>query len=253
MKITILEKPSEITARSFKQRLGKALDELKSELNATTTLDGFTSNGWARIGIDGEDSEVLEELIINEYGLAHTDVRDIEVHGVYESIITGSNTQGLEFDVGLEQPSHVKCLVPATCLTAQLADGKSIPCREIIEDYCLFPGVRFSVRIARKTENEIEAWLSDSHIERLSDWVTTGLDRIEIFDCYKQEVEGAILKAKLSRDTISADRITLTVQSITCKLGTDAVGLIPKLGSVLKRQKLRPFIPKRILARCRPW
>jgi hypothetical protein len=253
MKITILERPSEPTARNFKQRLEKALDELKSELKATTTLDGFTSNGWARIEIDGPDSEIMEELIINEYGLAHTDARDIEIQGVYESIITGSNAQGLEFDVGLEKPSHAKCLVPATHLITQLADGKSIPCREIIEDYCLFPGVRFSVRIARKTENEIEAWLADSQIERLSSWVTTGLDRIEIFDCYKQEVEGAIIKARLPRDIISADQITLTVQSITCKLGTDAVGLIPKLGSVLKRQKLRPFIPKRILARCRPW
>jgi hypothetical protein len=253
MKITILERPSEITARSFNQKLEKALDELKTELNATTNLDGFTSNRWARIGISGEDSEILAELIINEYGLAHTDLREIEAPGVYESIITGSNTQGLEFDVGLEKPRHVNCSVPASHLIAQLADGKNIQCREIIEDYCLFPGVRLSVRITRKTDSEIEAWLSDSQIERLSGWITSGLDRIEAFDCYKQEVEAAILKANLSRDIISADRITLTVQSITCKLGTDAVGLIPKLGSVLKRQKLSPFIPKRIAARCRPW
>jgi hypothetical protein len=253
MKITILERPSEITARSFNQRLEKALDELKTELKATTTLDGFTSNRWARIGIGGEDSEILAELITNEYGLAHTDLREIEAPGIYESIITRSNAQGLEFDVGLEKPGHVNCSVPASHLIAQLADGKNIQCREIIEDYCLFPGVRLSVRITRKTDNEIEAWLSDSQIEQLSGWITAGLDRIEAFDCYKQEVEAAILKANLSRDIISADQITLTVQSITCKLGTDAIGLIPKLGSVLKRQKLRPFIPKRIVARCRPW
>ena len=253
MKITILERPSEITARSFNQRLERALDELKTELNATTTLDGFTSNRWARIGISGEDSEILAELIANEYGLAHTDLREIEAPGVYESIITGSSAKGLEFDVGLEPPGHVNSSVPASHLIAQLGDGKNIQCREIIEDYCLFPGVRLSVRLTRKTDNEIEAWLSDLQIERLSRWITSGLDRIEAFDCYRQEVEAAILKANLSRDVISADRITLTVQSIKCKLGTDAVGLIPKLGSVLKRQKLRPFIPKRIVARCRPW
>jgi len=253
MKITILERPSEITARNFNQRLEKALDELKTELNATITLDGFTSNRWARIGISGEDSEILAELIANEYGLAHTDLREIEAPGVYESIISRSNAQGLEFDVGIEKPGHVNCSVPASHLIAQLADGKNTQCREIIENYCLFPGVRLSVRVTRKTDNEIEAWLSDSQIERLSGWITSGLDRIEVFDCYKQEAEAAILKANLSRDIISADRITLTVQSIMCKLGTDAIGLIPKLGSVLKRQKLRPFIPKRIVARCRPW
>src|SRR5208337_4880747 len=220
MKITILERPSEITARSFKQRLEKALDELKSELKATTTLDGFTSNGWARVGIIGEDSEILTELIAKTFGLAHTDSREIEVPSVYESIITGLSAHGVEFDIGLEKTSHFKCLVPASHLIAQLADGKNIPCREIVDDYCLFPGVRLSVRVTRKTDDEFEA---------------------------------AILKAHLSRDIISTDRITLTVQSIECKLGTDAVGLIPKLGSVLNRQKLQPFIPKRIVARCRPW
>ena len=253
MKITILERPTEITARSFSQRLEKALEELKTELNATATLDGFTSNRWARIGIVGEDSEILAQLIANEYGLAHTDTQGIEVHGVYESIIIGSGSKGLEFDVGLESPAHITCSVPASHLIAQLADGKDIQCREIIKDYCLFPGVRLSVRVTRKTDNEIEAWLADSEIERLSEWITSGLDRIEVFDCYKQEVEAAILKGNLSRDLISADRITLTVQAIVCKLGTDAIGLIPKLGSILKRQKLNPFIPKRIVARCRPW
>ena len=253
MKITILERPTEITARSFKQELGKALNELKSGLKATTTLDGFSSNGWTRIEITGDDSEILTELIAKAFGLAHTDLREIDVPSVYESIITNVTAGGLEFDIGLERGGPFKCFVPVSHLTAQLADGKNIPCREIANDYCLLPGVRLSVRISRKTDNEIEAWLSDSQIERLTRWITSGLDRIDAFDCFEQEVEAAIFRANLSRDIIATNQITLTVQSIECKLGTDAVGLIPKLGSVLRRQKLQPFIPKRIVARCRPW
>lgn len=252
MKITILERPTEITARGFKQELGKALNELKSGLKTTTTLDGFSSNGWTRIEITGEDSEILTELIAKTFGMVYTDVREIDVPSVYESIITRVTAGGLEFDIGLEG-GHFKCLIPVSHLTAQLADGKNIPCREIANDYCLLPGIRLSVRITRKTDNEIEAWLSDTQIERLARWITSGLDRIEAFDCFEQEVKAAILRANLSRDIITTNQITLTVQSIECKLGTDAVGLIPKLGSVLKRQKLQPFIPKRIVARCRPW
>ncbi len=253
MKITILERPSEITARNFKPRLEKALNELKSGLKATTTLDGFSPNGWTRVGIIGEDSEILTALIGKKFGLAHTDLREIDVADVYEAIITGVTPGGLEFDVGLERGGHCKCSVPVNHLIAQLADGKNIPCREIANDYCLLPGVRLSVRVTRKTDNEIEAWLSDSQIERLGGWITFGLDRIEVFECFEQEVDAAILTAHLSRDIISTDQITLTVQSIECKLGTDAVGLIPKLGSVLKKQELQPFIPRRIVARCRPW
>jgi hypothetical protein len=253
MKITILERPNGITTNDFKQRLEIALAELKSELTASTTLDGFSRNGWARISLSGEDSEILAELVEKKFGRAHTDLQAIETPGVYEGIITDSNRNGLEVDLGIEAPSHLNCTVPTGNLTAQLADGKAAQCREVVESYCLSPGVRISVRITKKGPNEIEAWLSDLQMDLLSDWITTGLDRIQAFDCYKQDAESAIVKANLARDIISIDPITLTVQSIVCKLGTDAIGLIPKLGSVLRRQKLRPFIPKRIMARCRPW
>jgi hypothetical protein len=36
-------------------------------------------------------------------------------------------------------------------------------------------------------------------------------------------------------------------QVVLCKLGTDAVGLIPKLGRYLKSAVLVPFSPKKIL------
>lgn len=79
------------------------------------------------------------------------------------------------------------------------------------------------------------------------------LDRIQVFDSSKREVEFAVRKANLDRDIISVERQTLTTQSVVCKLGTDAIGLIPKLGSILRRRELKPFLPKRIVSRCRPW
>lgn len=252
MKLTILERPTALTAEDFRVRLEKELEELKGELTASLALDSFSQRGWAQIRVTGEDSEIVSELISSKFGLAHTELREIEVPGVYEAEITGSNERGLKFDVGLNS-GDLNCIIPTSNLIAQLADGKTIHLGQLIECYCLYPGVRTSVRFARTKENEIEAWLSDRQIDRLARWIATGLDRIQAFECYRQQAESAVLKTHSSRDIIAVESITLTLQSIVCKLGTDAVGLIPKLGHILRKQKLRPFLPKKIIGRCRPW
>jgi hypothetical protein len=252
MKLTILERPTALTAEDFRVRLERELEELKGELTASLALDSFSQNGWAQIRVTGEDSEIVSELMSSRFGLAHTELREIDVPGVYEAEITGSNEGGLKFDFGLNS-ADLNCIIPSSNLIAQLADGKPIHLGQLIECYCLYPGVRISVRLTRTKENEIEGWLSDTQIDRLARWITTGLDRIQAFECYRQEAESAVLKTHLSRDVIAVESITLTIQSIVCKLGTDAVGLIPKLGHILRKQKLRPFQPKKIIGRCRPW
>ena len=253
MEITVLERPGKLTSKAFDQNLQKALMELKSELTAVTRLIGFSGNGWARIELSGKDSEILAELISNKFCRAIADIQEIETGGIYDGTVNGVSSAGLEFDVGIERPSGLRCAIPIGNLRAQLADGKAISCLDLIEDYCFFPGLRISVRITTKSPDEISGWLSDSQLDRIYDWIATRLDRIQVFDCYKEEVESGIVRANLSRDIIAVEPITLTMQSVVCKLGTDAVGLIPKLGSALPRRVLKPFIPRRIMARCRPW
>jgi hypothetical protein len=99
----------------------------------------------------------------------------------------------------------------------------------------------------------LEGWLSDSQIQIFSDAMATRLEQIRVFDCTRQRLESALRRANLERDVISLECNTLTTHSVVCKLGTDAIGLIPKLGSMLRKSELRPFLPKRILADCRQW
>jgi hypothetical protein len=252
MKITLLERPTPITAKNFRNRLERTLNELKGDLTASLTLDGFSRNGWARINVTGEDNEIVAELIMTKFAIAHTETDELEIPGVYDAQLIESDQNGLKFDVGLDAANST-CLIPTHALQAQLADGKNMQTRRLIEIYCLYPGENISVRTTRKMNNEIEAWLSDGQIERLSGWITSGLDRIMAYDCYEEEAEAAVLKTHLTRDIIRVEPVTLTMQSILCKLGTDAVGLIPKLGHALRKQKLRPFLPKRIVGVCRPW
>jgi len=252
MRLTILEHPTTLTARDFQARLERELQELKGELNASVTLDGFSPSGWAEINITGEDSEITSELIADKFPVAHTELREIEPQGNYKAEIIGANAEGLKFDVGVDTRT-LHCSIPTSNLNSQLANGKAIPLRQLMDYYCLYPGVRIGVRTAIKSDHEIEGWLSDGFLDTVADWVATGLDRIQVFECFKKEADLAVVKTHLSRDVIAVESMTLTMQSIVCKLGTDAVGLIPKLGHILRKQALKPFQPKKITSRCRPW
>ncbi len=255
MKITILQRPGHFTSKEFSSNLENTLHFLKGDLAASIKPDGFSQKGWARLDLQGEDSEVLKELLARDLGQAQTNLTNIEAQGVYEGIISSRLNDNLEVDIGIELPTPVNVRVGLGALRAQLADGKPLRGSEIIQEYCLNLGSPATVRITRLEPEAhiLEGWLADSQIDRLASWIATRLDRIQISDSFRREVEYAIKKSAIERDIVSVEQMALTMHSVVCKLGTDAVGLIPKLGSVLRQRQLNPFIPKRIITRCRPW
>jgi hypothetical protein len=227
---------------------------LTGELSASAKLAGFSATGWAEVGIEGEDSEILQEIVSRKFGRAQTNLSQVEAQGNYSGIINNVG-DGLNVDIGVEKPAQIRVGVGSRALRAQLCDGKPLPAKQIAEHYCMHPGWGLSVRITRMepAARILEGWLSDSQIQIFSDAMATRLEQIRVFDCTRQRLESALRRANLERDVISLQSNTLTTHSVVCKLGTDAIGLIPKLGSMLRKSELRPFLPKRILADCRQW
>jgi hypothetical protein len=232
----------------------ESLSHLRGELSASAALAGFSDNGWAKIDIEGEDREILQEIISRELGRAQTDLAQIENQSSYLGIV---NTVGadLAVDIGIEKPAPLNVVVSPRALRAQLCDGKLLSCKEITENYCIHTGSRLAVRITRSERDtrRLEGWLADSQIELFSDQIASRLERVQVFDCTRQRVEFALRSLNLERDVISVEPNTLTVHSVVCKLGTNAIGLIPRLGAVLRRSGLMPFLPSRIITRCRQW
>ena len=255
MKLIILQRPGQFTTKDFQSELEKTVRSVKGELGASIRFDGFSRKGWARLDLDGEDSDVLSELLARDLGQARTNAANLEAQGVYQGIVSGETDNSLEVDIGIETPRPINVKIGLGALRAQLGDGKPLLSNQIIHEYCLIPGSRTTVRLTRlEPETQaVEGWLADSQIDRFSSLIATGLDRIKITECFLHEVENAVKKSRIERDTVSIESETLTMQSLVCKLGTDAVGLIPKLGKILRNRELDPFIPRRILKRCRPW
>jgi hypothetical protein len=254
MQLTLLQRPGKTSVEEFSAALNEALSVLKGGLSASAKLVGFSKEGWTEIAIEGEDCEIMQEIISRELGRAQTDFSQVEIHGSYPGIVSDIATDA-EVDIGIEIPQPLSVRVSLSALRAQLCDGKPLRVEEIGEHYCINRGGKLTVRITRlePDTHTLEGWLADSQIEHFSEMIAPRLDRVQVFNCTGRRLEFALRKANLERDVISVEPITLAMHSIVCKLGTDAVGLIPKLGSLLKRTELKPFLPRRILTRCRQW
>jgi hypothetical protein len=221
---------------------------------ASAVLSGFSDSGWAKIEIEGEDREIFQEIILRELGHTQTNLGEIENQTNYLGIVNTIGTD-LSVDIGIEKPTPQSVAVSPRALRAQLCDGKLLSCKEITEHYCIHAGSKLAVRVTGigQGARKLEGWLADSQIDVFSNQIASRLERVQVFDCTRQQVEFALRRLNLARDVISVEPSTLTAQSVVCKLGTNAIGLIPKLGSVLRRSALMPFLPARILTRCRQW
>ena len=253
MKITLLQKKGKVEDRDFQNQLEITIRNLIGNLSATATFSSFTKDGWATLTVNGEDTEVVSELLAQNLGTIREGASEPELHGNYRGVVQSISSSGLEVDIGIERPRPTLINVKLNTLQAQLADGQKIPAKRITEFYCIFPQTPITIRISRLSPDEIEAWLADSQISHFSRWITSGLERIQAYNCLPTHLDFTIRKAQLERDIVSTEQLSLTAQSIACKVGTNAIGLIPRIGSILRKSELKPFIPKRIEEECRPW
>jgi hypothetical protein len=72
------------------------------------------------------------------------------------------------------------------------------------------------------------------------------LDRLIVLGAEFRDVERAVKISKHTRDVVRVEQLGLLEHGVVCKLGTDAVGLVPRLGRFLRSATLVPFSPRKI-------
>jgi hypothetical protein len=58
----------------------------------------------------------------------------------------------------------------------------------------------------------------------------------------KTQAENAIRSSGLQEDIVEVESLSLFVQSLLCKIGTDAPGVIAKIGSKLRGMSMKSYI-----------
>jgi len=246
--VTLLEKVyPPFSPKTFEAKFISLCEGLRARLE----VRGRTDRGWLQINVSGEDETAALNFLDREIGLAPVYSDSLEKFSTMKGRVV-SHKGGrvyLHVDVGVFSPQIIDAAIKLRTLQAQLADGKKLPLKKLIELFCLHENSPLEVKIVGSPNVEdgcVEADLSEGELSRMADWTRSSLDRLIILGATFSDVRNAIEKSKHSRDIIKIESLGLLEHAVECKFGTDAVGLIPRLGRLLSAATLVTFSPRKI-------
>jgi len=233
---------------------GLIMDLLKSGLEGLDVelkIQGATSRGWVQIDVSGEDEKTAVNYLTREFGQCPEQLNSVAKFSTIKGRIAGldKNKAEVSVDIGVFSPSIVDVTIPLLQLQAQLADGKKVALSKLVELFGLCESLPLTVKILNiaEGENHVDAMLAEKQVLQYRNWTRSLLDRLIIVGTTSRNIESALKKAECSRDVVGIESLGLLEHAVVCKLGTDATGLIPRIGRQLREAAFTVFNPKRIL------
>jgi len=229
-------------------QLGFADKFLKSKtegLRVETKRIEVAPRGWIKLQISGEEENVALHYLADEIGLCPERLENVDKFSTMEGRITNLNRskEQLYVDVGVYSPDIVDAAIPLQSLQAQLVDGRKIALKKCAELFGFYENLPLTVKISKvdSEKKHIEATLSEKQLARYEVWTKSLLDRLVVLGAPEFEVRSALEKAGLARDVVDIESLGLFEYAVVCKLGTDARGLIPKIGRRLRHAAFSVF------------
>jgi hypothetical protein len=227
----------------------KQIDELLQaqfeELDVEFKVLGNPINRWVQVSVSGEDEAVAAAFIRKEIGICPTSLEAVE-NGAelkgYVSKVDGNKQ--LIVDVGVFEPKIIQAAVPLATLQSQL-DGKEVELKKIVEAYAVSEGLPISVKIVSKNEATLGAELSPVQVSKFCSWQQSLLDRLIILRASKDLVNTTLERTRLERDVIDVEELGMFEYALTCKLGTEARGLVPRMGRYMRNALFVVFNAKK--------
>jgi hypothetical protein len=221
-------------------------------LKVKTNILEADSLGWVHVSISGEDENVAIRYLADNIGLCPAGLEKIRKYSKLKGYVTDPSKSKNELwvDIGVFSPSHVDAAVSLNQLQAQLGDGRKIALGKMAElfGFCENLPLRVRVTNADLEKKYIEAELSEKQQEQYADWTRSLLDRLLVLGASYGEVMSAIRRGEFNRDIVNVESLGMFEHAVLCKLGTDAAGLIPRMGKNLRRAVFSVFNPRKILA-----
>lgn len=248
--VTLLEKAyGSFSPEAFEPLLKPFFNDLSVQVK----IKDRVVQEWVQVEVTGEDEVVALQLLDKEFGLAPTYVDKVGKFSLLRGRIIDSDRalDELRVDVGVFTPKVVYANVPLQQLQAQLADGKNLLLQSLIELYCLYNNMPLQVKIVgaelSSKKDAFDAELSEQQLRLFTSWLRASLDRLMVVGARFQDVDHAVKASKHFRDVVKIESLGLLEHAILCKIGTDAVGLIPAIGRYLRTATFAPFSPRKIL------
>lgn len=231
------------------ETLGRVLAELCVGLRVELFDLRPLENAWVAVKLKGDDEDVAVRFLARTAGLAPIESERVERFSVLQgkAMFSGRDRLGFFVDVGVFSPKRCLGFVSLRRLQAQLTDGGKIPLQKIGELFALADDFPLEVRVVDLEADRFETEFTEAQIGLYSRWIGSRADRLMILGASREEVEGVGKSRMLRRDIVGVESLGILEQVVICKLGTDAVGLIPRLSRKLPRAAFKQFSPRQIL------
>lgn len=205
--------------------------------------------GWIQLTASGEDENVALRYLAQKMGAALICLDKVNKFSTIKGYISSFDKKKLYVDIGISSPKSVEAAIPLRYLRAQLVDGRKMPLKEITDLFCFVENLPLMIKITgtERRKNQVEAILSERQLTLYRNWTKTLLDRLVVLGASSSEVKYAIRRGRCDRDVVDVEFIGMLEHAIVCKLGTNAVGLIPKVGRKITNASFAVFDPKRVM------
>jgi hypothetical protein len=247
--LTLLVKASNLgQAKQIDELLKTQFENLDVEVQVLTNK----ANRWVQVSLTGEDEAIATSYINKEIGTCPTNLENAKNYPVLRGYVSkvDLNKQELVVDVGIFEPKIVLATVPLAILQAQLVEGRKVDLKKIAETYALAERSPLSVKSVLPITEEIEelqAELTVQQVEKLHCWQLSLLDRLIILGASREIIDNVLERTRLTRDVIDIETLGMFEHALTCKLGTDAAGLVSIMGRYLRNSVFVVFNAKKSL------
>jgi hypothetical protein len=216
------------------KQIAELLQSQFEELEVEAKVLGNSQNRWVQIFVSGEDEAVATSFIRKEIGLCPASFEAVEVGSELKGYVSKVDGERLLVDVGVLEPKAIQATVALSVLQKQLFEGKAAGLKKISEAYALVEGVPVTIMVTAKDADSMQAELAPVQVERLMNWRQSLLDRLVVLRAPKELITATLERTHLDRDVVDVEALGLFEFALTCKLGTEAAGLIPRVGRYMR-------------------
>jgi hypothetical protein len=218
--------------------IDESLKDQFGELDVEAEVLANTANRWVQVSVSGEDEAIATSYLRKTYGLCPVTLENARGTDTFRAYISkvDEGKQELRVDVGIFEPQIVEAVISGACLQSQLVEGRNLGLRKVAELYGLTQGLPVTVKVnwEKSVEGELSAELSTEQATKFLSWKKSLLDRLIVLGTPLDMVNSAIERTKLIRDIIDVETLGAFEFALTCKLGTDAAGVISKIGRYMR-------------------
>lgn len=208
------------------------------ELDVEAEVLQNTANRWVQISVTGEDEAIATSYLRKTYGLCPITLENARAADTLKGYISKVDEakQELRVDVGIFEPQIVQAVASLARLQSQLAEGRNLSMRNVAELFGLAEGLPVTLKVnwEKSAEGELSAELAPEQVAKLHSWRQSLLDRLIILGAPRESIDSVIERTRLTRDIVNVEPLGAFEFALTCKLGTDAAGLIPRIGRYMR-------------------